>query len=311
MSDLQEAVDPQVDGQSELPVDPAIDGQPASYDELQQALKRLTPDGVDSALQLTLTPVLAKAILEHDPANRKLRAHKVTQYARIMTAGHWWPARSLPLMFFENGRLADGQHRCHAVVESGVSLPVRVIVATGTDGIDEGIVRSFSDHLALHTKTAKDHVALVSQVTRHLCPTKAPTNQELIDFFQEQGAFISECVQKPLAWLSEHEVEVARVLKPGLLATVRAKTIVEQHLPQAGVDDLLYDVVNAGIGGGPGCPAGQISLELHKAHQRARAYSVRDVVALVKTALEVPPGTKKNIITAARKRRKASARETE
>jgi len=282
-----------------------------TYEDLREALGRLVPDAVDSDLQITLTPALAQAILEHDPVNRKLRPWKVPQYVRAIQSGKWWAARSLPMMFFPDGRLGDGQHRCHAVVASGMSIPIRVIVATGTYGIDEGLGRSLADYLALNTQVDKHAIPLVALVTRTLCQTKAPTDEELMAFFEEHSAFILTSVQKVVSWLGEHGPEIAKAIKPGMLASVRARAIYEEKLSETAVDDLLYDVVNGGVQGGPGSYAQQISRQLHQAYGQAKTVGARDVLGYVKGALDAQQvGAKvKNIITAAKKRRKAPARE--
>jgi len=105
-----------------------------------------------------LTPELAAKWLGRNLDNRNLRRHKVLQYARDMREGNWQTSGQ-SIQFDWDGRLIDGQHRCEAVIESGVT--VRTFVVRGLDPrarevIDTGAKRTASDALkfAGHTQDA-------------------------------------------------------------------------------------------------------------------------------------------------------------
>ena len=70
--------------------------------------------GVVSTVE-TITPQLAKAYLEKNKDNRKTSRHRIGIYSRDMRSGKWTPGS--PISFFDNGDLADGQHRLLAVVD--------------------------------------------------------------------------------------------------------------------------------------------------------------------------------------------------
>jgi hypothetical protein len=96
-----------------------------------------------------LTPEVAAKWLGRNLGNRNLRRHKVLQYARDMREGNWQTSGQA-IQFDWDGRLIDGQHRCEAVIESGVT--VKVIVVRGLDPrarevIDTGAKRSPGDAL--------------------------------------------------------------------------------------------------------------------------------------------------------------------
>jgi hypothetical protein len=103
-----------------------------------------------SIREIMLTPELAKAFLEGNDRNRPCSQVHVNRLAKEMLAGRW---KFNGDTICRNGsRLIDGQHRCEAVVKSGVS--VRTILVEGLDHDvfdtkDCGKKRSAGDVLAV------------------------------------------------------------------------------------------------------------------------------------------------------------------
>jgi hypothetical protein len=105
----------------------------------------------------TVTPEMALKLLANCPYEhqRKLRPRLVARYARDMQAGNWNPGSVLELVECKDDLyLVNGQHRLHAVVESGkeqcfvmkmerVATPKEVAHRYYT--IDTGGARSFSE----------------------------------------------------------------------------------------------------------------------------------------------------------------------
>lgn len=75
--------------------------------------------------QIMLTPKIAKELLERNINNRKVSESTVDNYARDMLAGAWTEAESM-IMVGKDGTLYNGQHRCLAVVKSGVTIPATI-----------------------------------------------------------------------------------------------------------------------------------------------------------------------------------------
>lgn len=95
-----------------------------------------------------ISPSLAARWLEStNRGNRRLDDHRARTYATIMQRGGWHTTHQ-GIAFFEDGRLADGQHRLAAVVLSGVSVRMNVtygLAVTAAVAIDEGKTRSVTD----------------------------------------------------------------------------------------------------------------------------------------------------------------------
>jgi hypothetical protein len=78
-----------------------------------------------------LTPELAAELLRAVPGHqRKITRNHVLRLAEAMGNGGFLFTPQ-PLIVDTDGALQDGQHRCHAVIESGVTIPV--VITRGAD----------------------------------------------------------------------------------------------------------------------------------------------------------------------------------
>lgn len=85
--------------------------------------------------QVRLTPELAREWLETMPEyQRKASAVVVAEYAKDMGDGRWIEGTGDAIRFNKQGQMIDGQHRCLAVIESGVSIVVTII-----EGLDDEV----------------------------------------------------------------------------------------------------------------------------------------------------------------------------
>lgn len=75
---------------------------------------------------VTITPEMAKSMLEHNMKNnRPVLKSTVHAYARQMRNGHWNLTHQ-GIAFDENGELVDGQHRLHAIIEANIPVNMNV-----------------------------------------------------------------------------------------------------------------------------------------------------------------------------------------
>lgn len=96
----------------------------------------------------SITPVKAEKYLNHNTTNRTLRVGVAEQYEADMKAGRWTQCTA-PIAFFEDGDIADGQHRLWAVIGSGVAqdfLVMRGLPREAAMNIDTGLGRSLVDN---------------------------------------------------------------------------------------------------------------------------------------------------------------------
>jgi len=95
-----------------------------------------------------VTPAKAEKWLNLNKNNRALREGVGEKYAADMKAGRWTECAA-PICFYEDGNLADGQHRLFGVVESGMSVWFDIKRGmTREDGlnIDTGQTRNVVDN---------------------------------------------------------------------------------------------------------------------------------------------------------------------
>jgi len=95
----------------------------------------------------TITPTIAKYMLEKNIANRPIRWSHVEKIAKEMLDGEWQVTHQ-GIAFNESGFLIDGQHRLNAVILSGKPVTMAVTrdcEARAFDVIDRGVKRSLSD----------------------------------------------------------------------------------------------------------------------------------------------------------------------
>ena len=95
-----------------------------------------------------VTPSKAENWLNSNKGNRKMRDGVAERYADDMKNGRWTSCPE-PIAFYEDGDLADGQHRLWAIVDSGVSVSFPIARGlTRADGlnINTGLSRSLIDN---------------------------------------------------------------------------------------------------------------------------------------------------------------------
>lgn len=90
-----------------------------------------TPAWVDI---LQFTPVLAAQVLSHNGKNRNIKQHLVKRYVRSMLED-MFVFNGQTIVFDQNGRLLDGQHRLTSCAESG--KPFTALVVWGVDATDD------------------------------------------------------------------------------------------------------------------------------------------------------------------------------
>lgn len=127
-------------------------------------------DGKPSASVVAVTPDVAARWLGKNLRNRNVRASHVHNLARDMAAGRW-QITGEAIKFATTGELIDGQHRLHAVIESGATVMlfvVRGLAPSAQDVMDTGSKRSSSDMLGLHGHKNSTTIAAAARLALHI-----------------------------------------------------------------------------------------------------------------------------------------------
>lgn len=73
-----------------------------------------------------IDPDKAAKYLAENTRNRKIKVKHITNLAKAMTQGEW-QVNGDAIRFDSNGKVVDGQHRLHAIIQSGVAITTVVI----------------------------------------------------------------------------------------------------------------------------------------------------------------------------------------
>lgn len=98
-----------------------------------------------------ITPTVAERFLNANKGNRSLRAGVVEKYALDMEQGNWTDCID-PIAFYDDGDIADGQHRLYAIIESGKAFEfwvLRGVPRVAGLNIDTGLGRTIVDNAAI------------------------------------------------------------------------------------------------------------------------------------------------------------------
>lgn len=118
--------------------------------------------------KILVTPELAKEYLSHNTSNRVLNKRYIGKYVAEMEKGLWTLSNDA-IIFSENGRLLNGQHRLTAVIQSGVTCEFLVgfgFPESTFNVLDSGKARSAGD--VLKCFDIKNATAMASIIKKYL-----------------------------------------------------------------------------------------------------------------------------------------------
>lgn len=139
--------------------DDASDIQQWFHEKLQRAKK----DGPFAELIL-LTPSIAKFLLDSNEDNRPIKLSSLSSLTQDIASGRF-ALNGETLVVSACGRLNDGQHRCHAVIETGVAVQCFIVFGVARSSrstVDQGIARTSGDVLSMEGFPYANHVACVA-----------------------------------------------------------------------------------------------------------------------------------------------------
>lgn len=124
-----------------------------------------------SSVEKLITPAVAQRYIDRThPNQRSVNKMAVARYAAAMKAGRWEHNHQNSVSF-QDGLLVDGQHRLHAIIESGVSLWMFVIEyepGSTVGGIDRTHPRNLGDDLDMAGVTSRGFGRKFAAVARSL-----------------------------------------------------------------------------------------------------------------------------------------------
>jgi hypothetical protein len=113
--------------------------------------------GKPEAVVMDVTPAIASELLATSTGNRRIRQWYVSMLSGAMKRGEW-RVISQGIGIDKNGILKDAHHRMNAVIESGVTVPMLVVMGLDDDAVkvtDQGMKRTLSDILNIRKEVAE------------------------------------------------------------------------------------------------------------------------------------------------------------
>lgn len=102
-----------------------------------------------TTVEILCTPAMAEDFLKRNSKNRSLNAQRVNHLVRQILDGRWVLTHQ-GIAFWDDGTLADGQHRLTAIAKAGIAVPVLMttgLLKPAIHAIDAGLARSTKDVL--------------------------------------------------------------------------------------------------------------------------------------------------------------------
>lgn len=150
---------------------------------------------------VAITPAMATAMLLRNNANREISDACVDKYARAMSANKW-PFLGDPIREDTDGNILDGQHRLHAVEQSGCTVEFLLlsgIPAENQKYMDSGRVRSAADNVRMMGISQPTITAAAARLL--LTITNPPADDGSWDGLVRVGAYSGR-----VTTLSNHEI---------------------------------------------------------------------------------------------------------
>jgi hypothetical protein len=145
--------------------------------------------------------VKAQRWLDRNTSNRKLRDGWVEKYTSDMLAGKWTEC-IVPIVFYENGDIADGQHRLWAIIESGTTQRFFVLYGLSREAglnIDTGGSRTLVDNArisGLNADITNEMTAVARALESGARTSSAMSNSSLLTLVEKH--------REVLKWVCAH-----------------------------------------------------------------------------------------------------------
>lgn len=221
---------------------------------------------------VNLTPELAKLYLARNfSGQRNLMASSVNYLAQQMQSGQW-KLNGESLKFDKDGNLIDGQHRCAAVVKSGISIPILIVEGLSKDvnlTIDDGVKRTRGNIMAMrgiaNYNTVSSIVMGVMNYRRALGANSGAGGSLNTAIRPSKIDMINEYERHPSEY--QHSLHLAKKAKslaaPSALGIVAALSIIDGE-QERDLVDMFYESLSTGLNIGTESPVYKLRERLIK-----------------------------------------------
>jgi hypothetical protein len=149
-----------------------------------------------------ISPKKAQQYLNDNTTNRSLRSGVVDQYTKDMVDGKWTHCVA-PIVFYDNGDVADGQHRLWAIIESNTTQQFFVMRGLPRDAglnIDVGLPRTLLDNARISGVDTELSYEAIG--TARACALGRRSRDRMSPAAQ---LAMLEPIREPVLWSVEHQ----------------------------------------------------------------------------------------------------------
>lgn len=151
----------------------------------------------------SIDPIKASDLLENVGDNRQVSEGRVKTYSRQMLDGEW-SLTGEPIIIDKAGRLADGQHRLWAVIESGVTIESAVVRGVEPNMfryMNTGKSRNAADILHIEGYVDAPNLAAAARLLivyeaggsfKNLWKGRMPQPSEILDWVDKNSGIVDE-----------------------------------------------------------------------------------------------------------------------
>lgn len=169
-----------------------------------------------------LTPALAAELLTRNPDNRSITPGRVAVYAADILEGHW-QSNGEPIIISNDGLLNDGQHRCAAVAQTGIAIPVLIVFGVTRDSrktTNQAKGKTAGDYLAMdrvpnaNVTAGMTRLFLSWQATGNVNATSRISNAQILDFVEHNREEIAIAA----SFSGKHSKRLQHMISPSSFA---------------------------------------------------------------------------------------------
>lgn len=199
---------------------------------------------VPETVLIRVTPEVAAAMLQRNTDARPWRPWRTRWFEKQLKRDRFYDTGQ-GLIFFNNGVLGDGQHRCRAIINTGISVIMRVsfgVRPEARDSLDRPLTRSRGDILAQRGEAYYSDLAAALKLTKqYLGGYKAGSGgrYEIDEMIDDLGVFEDIRDYIPIGRLTYREL-------PGIIPRV---AVVGAYLTNEEPDALKSEWFNGLIHG--------------------------------------------------------------
>ena len=237
-----------------------------------------------------VTPAMAQGFLQGNNSNRRINKGQLNMIKRSMLNGEWALTHQ-GVALYEDGTLADGQHRLTAIVETGVSCKMPIFYGVekaqrNIMAIDCGKMRSVKDSaLITGVSLSPSQIALAKALHFGITVNKKLTHSESVNLVEQYA----------------HELDVVKYLLPsnrtGISAVAVKAALIKAY--KLGVSKDLLKEICLILYKGTGSHSYAVALRNLLLSQTYTGRRGRQIAfnMVVNTCMAIHKGDKKYIVT--------------